>query len=535
IPTADDISINTMGALSGAKTVPLGFKTTVAGTFTITADMVSSLTSNGNYVYLRDIETGVVQNLAANNTYQFTSGVTNGLKRFVLLFNPPLTVFPSIALTSNALSVAGGTTSVNLPYSGTTNSPDKYSIDFDATANTAGFVDITDVNLPASPIVISIPSTVSPGIYNALLSVKISTTGAVSTTYPITIEVQTTFTKSMDIGTTVTLSWTPTSGASSYVIQYRVPAGVWIGASSGTASQAKLTNLTEETLYECRVITFKNGIIYSTSAIGNFTTDLFSYTKSYDMGTTQQISWPSLSWASSYVLQYKKSSASTWTGIAATGNQIKLSNLDPETDYDYKLVVFKSNLMYGTAQTGTFTTAKVDFTSSNVTTTSLTLSWTDLAPWATAYTLQYRLPAGVWTGIPSYSNSVNIANLTPATAYECRLYVFKTTQWGLSQAGTFATAGGKAISTENTGNDNQLSVYPNPFTDQVKMDVFVKEDAKLTWNLYDMTGKLVLNGEESIRTGYSTFNINAAELPKGVYMIKATLNDQIQSFRVLKQ
>jgi hypothetical protein len=107
--------------------------------------------------------------------------------------------------------------------------------------------------------------------------------------------------------------------------------------------------------------------------------------------------------------------------------------------------------------------------------------------------------------------------------------------WGISQTGTFATAGGKAISDDNAGDDNQLSVYPNPFTEQMNMDVFVKENTKIIWNLYDMTGKLVLNGQESITAGYSSINIEAADLPKGVYMIKANLNDQVQSFRVMKQ
>jgi hypothetical protein len=109
-----------MGNFSGYKIVPLGFKTTVSGTFTITAEMLSSLTANGNYVWLKDNVTTTVQNLHVDNTYDFTSGATNGFGRFELLFNPPITAFPAIALVSNSMTVAANATSVNLAYSGTT-------------------------------------------------------------------------------------------------------------------------------------------------------------------------------------------------------------------------------------------------------------------------------------------------------------------------------------------------------------------------------------------------------------------------------
>jgi hypothetical protein len=534
IQGADDISINTLGTLSGSKTIPLGFKTTVAGTFTITADMVSSLTSNGNYVYLRDLDAGITQNLAANNTYVFTSGVTNGLKRFVLLFNPPITVFPTIALNSNSFTVAAGTTSIDLAYSGTNNNPDKYSIDFEAAANTAGFVDVTDAGLPTSPMTISIPSTVSPGIYHGTLTVKISSTGATSVNYPITIEVQPVFTTSQDIGTTLQLSWTPTTGVSSYTVQYRIPAGVWVGATAGSSNQIKLTNLTPESDYECKVTTYKNGASY-VSQVGTLTTAVTSYNKNQDIGTTLEVSWPALAWASNFTFQYRKTGTTTWTGIPSTTNLVKISNLLPETEYECRVYVYKNNALWGIQQIGTFTTDKVDFVASSITTTSLTLTWNSFAPWATSYTLQYRLPAGVWMTKTTSSPTVALSNLVPASSYECRTYVYKSTLWGISQTGTFATAGGKAISDDNAGEDNQLSVYPNPFTEQMNMDVFVKENTKIIWSLYDMTGKLVLNGQESITAGYSSINIEAADLPKGVYMIKANLNDQVQSFRVMKQ
>ena len=88
---SDDISINTLSELNGIRNIPLGFKTTVSGQFTINAEMVSSFTDNGNTVYLEDLQTATFQDLSLNNTYQFSSGVTSGLDRFIVHFNPSIT------------------------------------------------------------------------------------------------------------------------------------------------------------------------------------------------------------------------------------------------------------------------------------------------------------------------------------------------------------------------------------------------------------------------------------------------------------
>jgi hypothetical protein len=87
----DDIAINSLSELLGERTVPLGFKTSISGQFTFTVDMVSSFTDNGNTVYLEDLQTGNYQDLSANSSYQFSSGVTAGLNRFLLHFNPTIT------------------------------------------------------------------------------------------------------------------------------------------------------------------------------------------------------------------------------------------------------------------------------------------------------------------------------------------------------------------------------------------------------------------------------------------------------------
>ena len=95
---------------------------------------------------------------------------------------------PTITLGSNP-TVCQGITTANLTYSVTTQSPDQYSIDYNPAAEAAGFVDVTNAPLGASPIVLIVPSAASAGTYNGSLTVKISSTGCISTIYPILVTV----------------------------------------------------------------------------------------------------------------------------------------------------------------------------------------------------------------------------------------------------------------------------------------------------------------------------------------------------------
>jgi hypothetical protein len=128
---------------------------------------------------------------AANGTYNANLTVTNSTSGCVsgsYAITVTVNSAPTITLGSNP-SVCSGTTTANLTFSGTTGSPDEYSIDFDATAEGAGFSDVSGVSLPASPVVITVPGGAANGTYNANLTVTNSTTGCVSGNYAITVTV----------------------------------------------------------------------------------------------------------------------------------------------------------------------------------------------------------------------------------------------------------------------------------------------------------------------------------------------------------
>jgi hypothetical protein len=95
---------------------------------------------------------------------------------------------PTITPGANPV-VCRGITSANLSYSATTEAPDQYSIDYNAAANAAGFIDVTNAALGASPIVLTVPALAAPGVYNGTLTVRVSATGCISDAHPITVTI----------------------------------------------------------------------------------------------------------------------------------------------------------------------------------------------------------------------------------------------------------------------------------------------------------------------------------------------------------
>jgi hypothetical protein len=366
---------------------------------------------------------------------------------------------------------------------------------------------------------------------------------AVSTTVNITIYETSLFQVTQDIGTTLFLSWPAISGAASYSIYYRPllspPSGSWVG-NSVSYPFIKAINLTPGTVYECKYIAYKsNGSpVAGGTASGTFTPAHVAFAKNNDIGTTCQINWDDWSsWASSYVFQYQI--GSTWFPAVRYANNGKALNMTPGVNYQCRVIVYRNGSLWGTTEIYNFTPQPVVFTLGTHTTTACDISWNSLAPWATSRAFYYRPltspPSGTWIGnTTNLNDNVHLTGLTPNVTYECKLGVYLPSYWGETMTGQFMLTSGTKELSSNVGNDG-INVYPNPFKEQVNLDLFVKEENKVIWNIYDMTGKVVLSGSENITAGYSTFNIDATGLSKGVYMLNAIMNDQMQSFRIMKQ
>ena len=77
-----------------------------------------------------------------------------------------------------------------------------------------------------------------------------------------------------------------------------------------------------------------------------------------------------------------------------------------------------------------------------------------------------------------------------------------------------------------------LSVFPNPTADNLTLQISDYNNEKLSYQLFDMQGKLLNNGQV---TAQQT-QINTASLPPATYFINVVNqeNKKVQSFKIIK-
>ncbi len=77
----------------------------------------------------------------------------------------------------------------------------------------------------------------------------------------------------------------------------------------------------------------------------------------------------------------------------------------------------------------------------------------------------------------------------------------------------------------------ELSAYPNPTTDYLKLNVGKAELSTLNFQLHDISGKLI----ESKKITSTTETIRMENLPSAPYFLKVTNNNQeVKTFKIIK-
>ena len=86
-------------------------------------------------------------------------------------------------------TVCQGATTTSLTYTGATGGPGEYTLDYNAAAQLAGLVDIVNAPFGASPVTVPIPAGVPAGSYNAVLTVRNTTTTCASVGIPVVLNI----------------------------------------------------------------------------------------------------------------------------------------------------------------------------------------------------------------------------------------------------------------------------------------------------------------------------------------------------------
>ncbi|MDF1570281.1 MAG: T9SS type A sorting domain-containing protein [Bacteroidales bacterium] len=82
-----------------------------------------------------------------------------------------------------------------------------------------------------------------------------------------------------------------------------------------------------------------------------------------------------------------------------------------------------------------------------------------------------------------------------------------------------------------------LSIYPNPATDQLKVE-FTTENAMVPEiRIYDLTGKMVRRFDEEITLDSKVFkaDLDISDLKSGIYFVKVIQGERVWSEKLLVQ
>ncbi len=140
------------------------------------------------------------------------------------------------------------------------------------------------------------------------------------------------------------------------------------------------------------------------------------------------VSWNAVGNASSYLLQHREAGGS-WNTQSVAGTSATVSGLTDNTVYDFRVASDCGSETSAYSNTVSVTTEEeqapvcetpVNLQSSNVTTTSFTVSW-DAVSGASGYTVEFRLAGGSWSATTAATNSIELTGGTPNTTYEVRV------------------------------------------------------------------------------------------------------------------
>ncbi len=346
---------------------------------------------------------------------------------------------------------------------------------------------------------------------------------------------------SKNVGTAVQANWSPIPGATLYQLRYReLPSGSWFYVTQSTQLNRKVYPLIPGTTYEME-IRHKEGLAWENWSAAYapivFTTNVIGFTATYDIGTKLMLEWTELDDVSSYILQYRKTGDLSWMtkGFYST-NEAVMGALDESTSYDFRVCPRYNEVSFNWSQVGALTSNYIVIDVMNYDGMSADFSWAPVMnPAADAYYLQTR-EVGM-TSVNSYyttTNSRSVTNMVAGVMYEYRLVVrYSGVSWGATSWRPLVS--GSKEETTVIQPMNELNVYPNPVSEMLTVELMTTADATHVWKLYDVNGKLVMSGTNTITSGLNYMQIETGQLPTGMYMLQSNFNGMVRTSRVIKQ
>ena len=84
-------------------------------------------------------------------------------------------------------------------------------------------------------------------------------------------------------------------------------------------------------------------------------------------------------------------------------------------------------------------------------------------------------------------------------------------------------------------NTETMGVYPNPFDNQLNININLSQKQFIKLSVFDVLGKEVIRKEHNEQTLSISFEKEVTDLPKGAYFLKITTENQEKTFKIIKQ
>jgi hypothetical protein len=166
----------------------------------------------------------------------------------------------------------------------------------------------------------------------------------------------------------------------------------------------------------------------------------------------------------------------------------------------------------------------------NISPQSAKLKWDPAVGVATKYKMQYRADStgAAWISktLKASNTPLTITGLQPNTPYKWKVRSI-CGEWSSAYSPPEAFTTSLRIG-ESVAALSFISAYPNPFTISSTISFSLKEDSRITIELFDLTGRkvqTVLDG--AFEAGQHKARLNGELLNQGVYLLKASTPDEI--------
>lgn len=132
------------------------------------------------------------------------------------------------------------------------------------------------------------------------------------------------------------------------------------------------------------------------------------------------------------------------------------------------------------------------------------------------------------------SNLINSYNLTDGNAFEktnVSTLFYRLKQLDFNGQFTYSNT---VIVKKDIGNNEQVFVYPNPFKDQLNIDVTTLSKGEIRLQIIDISGKIIETKMLEVLPGNNSILFDAHHLTNGIYMINIVGEGMNKNFKLIK-